>query len=254
MEKSTLTLTREFSTNCLDEKDLQRLVDTINQLSNKYGGLVEIQVTSGDGQTTVNTTDVQYLSSVEMLRHIRAVRIKYDKFDAPVNASVSIGSPFSWGNTGVGLEVSGSARTEVNGIFRELDRELDSHRAYIEWFGSDTALPNFAIAFVASILLSGVANYSAYTLLRYLLTTFLGSFRPAQIAGPLGAVFVIGILPAFLLLRACFPPVKFSGALSDPGRTLRSSLRWILLFVTLPIVVNLVSSFLPKLLQASSSK
>ncbi len=241
--QGSFDLQRTFATVRLNEKDLTKLVDILNQLPKKFGGSIEIKVISGDGEETVKTTDPKYFSSSDMLTYICAVTIGYQQFDAPVSATLMIGSSYDWGRSGTTLEVSGSDQVAVFGIFRELERELALHQAAIDWFGAGLSLYRFSVILVLGVLLGAVGAYSVYLVLVKLVARFASS---AQLEGVSATfilmAFIVCSVGSIWLLHACFGPVQFSGALSDPSRAVRSYFTSIVVLFFLPIGVNIVSA------------
>ena len=242
----SLALERTFPTVALDEKDLARLTEIISELPKHYGGHVDIQVTSADRQETVKTqTSYAFFLTPDMPRVICCVQVSYYNLSPLMSLQLYIGGRFSFSDAAT-LTAEGSDSTVVSGVFRELERELESHTVQSGWLlGQASTSGGFLLAIFVVIVLGAISSLVCYALLSLLdgLQIVHVDFTPPSEKGP-GLVgflmfvsFLVGGIWLYSFLRECFPPAQFTGQLSDTGAYKRSWLIWIASGIILPIVV-----------------
>ncbi|HUO04646.1 MAG TPA: hypothetical protein VMU16_05560 [Candidatus Binataceae bacterium] len=232
-------LQRNYPTIRLTDKDLNRLANIISSVPKQFGGTLEIQITSGNGEETVKSADSRYFSTINVIPNVRAVTFRYgDPYTAPVSVNLSIGSASTWDWNGTELDVSGSDHAAVSSLFRDLDMELQAHEATMELFGAGLS----TVAFMGGMSIVGVLGFlitvSIIRFLKYIFAPSSGSsletameILPWMATGPV-------CLLTFKLLRVVFGPVQFSGALSDPYTVLRGWSFWIITAVLSPALYD----------------
>lgn len=242
----SLALERTFPTVTLDEKDLGRLTEIVSELPRHYGGHIDIEVTSADGQETVKTTTSHaFFLTSGMPRLICCINISYYNLAPLVSFHLTIGSQFS---NAVNLSAEGADSAVVSGVFREVERELESHALHPELLYSQFSWPGFAFFFMSFMLLGALSMISFFALLTFLRRIGLHHLDlqlPSSKGEGLGLVgtllilsFVVGAFALTGFLRNCFPSTEFTGQLSDPGTYNRSWLVWIGSFIILPIILT----------------
>jgi hypothetical protein len=244
--QNSLALERTFPTVTLDEKDLATLTEIASELPKHYGGHIDIEVTSADRQETVKaTTSHAFFLTPDMPRVICCVHISYYNLNPSVSLQLRIGSQFILSDA-VNLNADGVDPAVVSGVFRQLERELESHATQTGWLlGQSPTGGGLLLAFVVFAFLGIVSAIALFALL----TLIDGAgilhidFSPPSEKGPglIGTLLVVGFfvggIPLDWFLRSCFPPAQFTGQLSDAGANNRSWLIWIGGVVLLPIVL-----------------
>ncbi len=240
------SLSQRFQRVILNENDLARLGEIVNTLSERFGDVIEIKIVSADREETVRTSDPGFFVSQHMPPQIYSVSITYNNYKAPVSCRVDFVASSDGHAT---LSVDGTERETVSGIYHELERELGSRVAT----GASLVqkLNSLPVTFVLNIII-GVAIYSIFDLALDFASAKIPGFDGSEIHRlfqNIGLIsMVLGVIAGGLwvsdLLKRSFPPVEFSGRLSDANTINRSRLIWVSGAILLPIVVNVFSNLL----------
>jgi hypothetical protein len=245
------TLGQDFSRLRIDENDLYRIGQITQTLADKYGGAIEIQVVSADGEDTFRSTSPGFFISSETPVSLRSVAISYSRIGSPVSCGVRLVS----GERGhATLAVDGSDAQSVSGFFREMQRELAARSVgdgtltrKLHSSGSGAFLLWLVLAFVIA-----AAVYSLFDLPLDLISYANPGFWNSPIhvtisnlgLAAVAIAFMSGPFGALSYLQACFPKVQFAGKLSDPSTAKRKSLIGIGSVVILPLVLNVLAGLL----------
>ncbi len=71
----------------VDENTLIHIGRILNDLVNRYGSPIDIEVTSADREDTIKTSDVAFFSSENMLTHISSISIRYHNYKSPISCT-----------------------------------------------------------------------------------------------------------------------------------------------------------------------
>lgn len=244
--KRQKSLRRTFGRVRIDENDLVRLGTLMNKLPQSYGGSLDIRIVSADGEDLIRTADPSIFLTDEMPRRIVTASISYDHHGSPVSCSIKL-TASERGKAE--LTASGTDRTVVAGVFREIEHEMEPRETpgawLVESFGS------FWFHFVLTIIV-GTAIFSCFDMLIKLGDKGIQGFHNGPIRSAIvytgwGFVFLGSPACAFFIisfLERSFLMVEFSGKLSDTGSTLRAHLLLIASGVLFPIILNIIGTLL----------
>jgi hypothetical protein len=248
--ESGVELNKSFEAVQFDEGDLAHLADIISELPKRSGGNIQIRITSGDGQETLKTSDPGAFLSSDIPRQVRSVEIAYQKVDAPVSVDLAVGSPYSWGLNGTRLRVTGSDTDLATAIFGKLDRIIQQNRPSSAWLTVEPdnhASLGGLVLFLLGLLILGLSVYVEFWTL---FSIFVRNPNPAVLEAARGILAVlsavIGLL-LFMFIQKCFPPVRFTGRLSDVSTYPRSILLWVVAVVLVPTAIGQLSLWLSAL-------
>jgi hypothetical protein len=154
-----------------------------------------------------------------------------------------IGSPYSWGWTGTTLDVSGTDRNTVFGVFHELEQELESHRGATDLYGADLTFGRSIVRVLIAFLIGFLVAQSIVVVQVKLVGRLWPRVAQADLqAAVLMVAWIIAAICTGIFLGQCFGPVQFTGALSDPGAQTRYIATFVLLALLVPLAMNIIGS------------
>lgn len=227
------------------EEDVARLGRLIRQ----HTGNVEIKIVTGDGEDRITTAEPEFVRSPDMPTAIRSVEM-----EAP-GCEVKIQLPETddaWGTTeGATASVRGSDDRVVASLFRDIEKEFKART--IPGGRAVRFLHGFGGLMVTMIFTSTVLISIYYICIRFAADRVLWLQRSPSgtmllIVG-LGLILALAVIQTGrlikLLVRA-FPMVEFDGRLEPSNRFQRKGLWWLLAFILLPFIINVLSGVLLK--------
>jgi hypothetical protein len=227
------------------EEDFARLSKVIQ----KHTGKVAISIVSGDGEDLISTDDPEFFRSGEMPSSIRSVTMSVRD---GVSCEVKVGFPEheQWGSSEPAkASVSGAEDRAVSSLFRDLEKEFRARSLrgarLVRFFEGPGGL---FVTFVAS----GTALISLYVMgasylaewLPWLRTTRSGTTLLIVGVGLMLALAVVLTGRAIRLITRSFPMIEFAGKLERSNRFQRAGMVWLIGFVLLPLIINLLSGVL----------
>jgi hypothetical protein len=246
------SLKKQFWGIRINEQDLARLGRIISKLSDKYKKPIEIEIGTADNEDVVRTEDWNFFLSSDMPPVIQTVEIAYSHYSIPISCRLKLGSEK------VELSTDGTDSDGVQGIFHDIEREIETKYHLWTWF-TRALHKNYGLSisnFVISFLLGFLMAYAVYSLFDFFLdlivrTTpeFTGSSTHNTIMN-IGWAFVffayfVGLLSTNFLKKR-YPAVEFTNRISDKYSKFRSMVLMFILLIILPIIVNLASSFITR--------
>lgn len=244
-------LSREFGRVTLNENDLYRISKIVEDLAAQYEASLDLEIVTGDGEESYKTSSPELLISQEMPPIIRSVRIRYNAYKSPVSCNVNF---CSMPPTHAKIEVDGTETKIVAAVFHELERELKSREttgSRLLFLLENSWLMNLLAVFVYAAI-SAAAIYSFFDVPLDLILKHNKEFANTNTYKTIVSIgwFCVYFTPwvgAILfsnLLRKSFPPVEFSGKLSDPSLPTRKKMIVFVSFVLIPIIINVISTLL----------
>lgn len=115
------TVRREFWQVRLSEHDLYQLATEVQKLAGRFGGEIDIEVVSADGEDTIRTSSPAFMRGPDLPRAVRSVAISYRQYPAPLSCRLEL--PRYTGGPAM-LEIEGNDPTAISGMFREFERTL----------------------------------------------------------------------------------------------------------------------------------
>jgi hypothetical protein len=257
--KRQKTLSKEFGRIVVNENDIFRIARIMQKLPERFGGELKIAMITGDEEETLRTSNIEIFNSDDLPTCLSTVSINYLNYEAPVSCSVTLSSKI---NKSAKIEVDGTDTDTVTALFHELEREIKtkiSALSKLYLFSEKGFLPFFAIHFFTGIACAA-AIYSIFDIPLDLINQsnaqFKDTFNYKLIAGfggiCIGFAFFGGIFIFEAVVKKSFPPVEFSGRLADPSKPSRKRLVFIMLFIIIPILVNVSSGLITDILQKIS--
>lgn len=253
----------EFYGLIVDEKDLTRFSEMAQRIADKYSEQIKIKVTSSDGEDVITSDDPSLFSSSQMIRKVKEVSISYVhtknfNFREPyIDIHIQLRTPEAKltmiSSSKASIKVFGTDNELVTSCFYELQRELAELQTLPQWVGK---FLNSFFGFVIFGLIGGSALalfvFSIFDFPLNLLATNVSGFHASSLHQTIGAIGWVCVLFGFCLgfwnsssfLLRITPAVKFSGILSDSNSKLRKNLSILLVFIIIPIAINLISTFI----------
>ena len=248
------TLKLDFVRVSVDETDLARFAGTIRDAVKDYEdegaeGEMDIEIATADQEEEFRTGCPEFFESNNMPAAIRSVSISYSQYEPHIDCELSFSS-------GSGGSASLSARgtdARVTGLFYDLAKQVKAKQVFGQRLTRVLDKPWFTVLLA---MLVAFAVYSAFDVLLSFLAAYSPEFKESSTYSTIisigwGAVLLcllMGGYPIIRLLKQCFPPVEFSGRLSDPQMIRRSRIVWTTTTILLPIVLNLLSDLLIELI------
>jgi hypothetical protein len=226
------------------EDELTRLAHIVAQ----HLGRVDIRVTSADGEDHFRSHDPAFLLGSECPPAIQAIEMKGGAQGVECEVELEIPQRDNYLNIKAAMaSTSGGDRAAVTSLFRDLQKAFIARRLaggrLVRFMSGPGGL---LVAFItsASVLL---ALY--YTLIQFTHDRFpwLGSSATGRMMSLAGwgitLACAVPLAPrVYRLIADSFPPVEFSGRFVPSNRFRRAGFIWVVVFVLLPFLVNLVSS------------
>jgi hypothetical protein len=242
------TLHCEFGRLELNENDLYRLAKIVENIASTYDGKPDIVVTSSDEEETYRATSSDFILSEQFPPCIASVTISFSRYGMPVSCKVSLSAR----PRGISrIEVDGTNTNAVAAAYHELARELKTR---------EKAFSNLVLAsekntlskLITWAIYSSFVAASIYSIFDIPLNIALQvnpSFIHTKLYTAIGNIgwvcvaigFMVGNFVLDNYLKKWFPPVEFSGRLSDQSSKSRRYLLILASFIVAPIIVNVIS-------------
>lgn len=248
------TLKQDFVRVSIDETDLARFARTIRDAVKDYEdegaeGEMDIEVATADQEEVFRTDCPDFFESENMPATIRSVSVSYHQYEPSIACSIS----FSAGPEGSASLSAKGTDARVTGLFYDLVKRVRAKQVFGQRLTQVLDKSWFALLLG---MLVAFAVYSAFDVLLSLLVAYSPEFKGSSTYSIIvsigwGAV-LLGLLmggdPLVRLLKQCFPPVEFTGRLSDPQMIRRSRIVRTATTILIPIVLNVFSGMLIELI------
>jgi len=254
--EQTKSLSKEFLGLSLNESDLARLASIIEEAIAGFGGNVAIEVQSADGEDTFRSNNPQFFFDEKMPRKISSMRIGCTGERVPLSCRLTISSGY---RGGVDLSVDGEDVALVSGLFREIERELESESSLnpkvTRWIHESSIL-GMLLGFLLALAIFSLFDFSI-NIMDAVVADFKESTLRSNIAWVgWGFVFVglfVGGRYFEGLFKRVFPLVRFHGHISNEGKDVRGIMVWVLTAIVLPVVLNVGTSMVGGVVAAAEN-
>ncbi len=243
--KKSKSLSIEVYRSRWSEGALARVAAVIQQ----HAGKVAIEIVTGDGEDRISTADPEFFRTSEMPEAIQSVKMSVRN---GINCEVALALPGELGSAEPAKgSVSGADGQAVASLFRGLEKE----------FGARRLRGSRMVRFLhgpGGLLVTFVGCTTALVSLSMLIASVLSERSPGFVASRSGsgrALMVVGLgltvalaVPltgrALALISRSFPMIEFGGKLTPSNRFRCGAVVWLIGFVLLPLLLNLLSGVL----------
>lgn len=228
-----------------DESSLSKLVQIVAAACDQQ---LTITVYGLGGHTVLTSSDVSVFQDERIPELIQSVEIEGGSYGAPIHCTIRLDTQHDVLSRPT-LKVSGENEVGVNGLFLRLSTELETRRVNTRLITQATNRFGFELMLMyVSVFVCGYAFYSFMNVVHAFLSRspeFRGSSAENAFILVTWIITVAGSffgLPLLAVIKRAFPPVAFSGRLKDPGAQARKFIFGVLLFIVLPIAVNVFTN------------
>ena len=231
----------------LNENDLHKIANIILMEASKYDENINIRVYSSLRQESFYTSDPNVFFSKDIPDEISKVSISFRDSESSISCEVEMGRTIL-ADKGIDISVSGNDFILVTGIFNELDKEIRFRYAPWRWlyFGKGK------IFLFSMNLILIISEYSLFDFIINLLVKYRLFEKGDSTYSLMGSI-GWGIIAASSALgytlfekyfKRLFPVLEFCGRFTDTSAKKKKTLFWLISFILLPIIINLISSIL----------